>query len=60
MIIAQLRTEIPGTSDNVRFHFSNTGTANGAQTKESHRAKHFTIFGPKRDEVTGEWRRLHD
>ena len=28
--------------------------------RKSHRAKHFTIFGPKRDKVIGEWRKLND
>jgi hypothetical protein len=34
--------------------------------REEHRVRVFensvlrTIFGPKRDEVTGEWRRLHN
>jgi hypothetical protein len=61
VIIAQVRTVIPRTSHIITcFHFSNTGTANADLTKEIHKAKHFTIFGPKRDEVTGEWRRLHN
>jgi hypothetical protein len=28
--------------------------------KEEHRLRVLRIFGPKRDEVTGEWRKLHN
>jgi hypothetical protein len=30
----------------------------GLALREEHRLR--VIFGPKRDEVTGEWRRLHN
>jgi hypothetical protein len=28
--------------------------------REEHRLRVFEIFGPKRDEVTGGWRKLHN
>jgi hypothetical protein len=28
--------------------------------REEHRLRVLRIFGPKRDEVTGEWRKLHN
>jgi hypothetical protein len=49
-----------------RWLKNNSGCISGVTLREEHRLRVFEnrvlrrIFGPKRDEMTGEWRKLHN